>query len=334
MLDRAGKMEVFVEVVNAGSISAAARKLQLTPSAVSKLLSRIEEDLGVRLIDRSTKSLKLTPEGELYYHRSVRIISDIEETIQEVSEGRSLPRGRLRINCSVPIGVRHIQPLIPEYLQRYPEMNIDLSLTDTLVDLLEERVDVAIRIGPIQDSSLKARKLCDSRRVIAASPEYLRRCGIPLLPADLSQHNCLNFNMRPLLNEWPFVQDGAPVSVPIRGSISANNGESLRQFILSGAGIARLAWFQIGHDIVERRLVPLLEPFHPNDQQGVYAIFFGHKYTSARVRTFIDFLAEKFSAERPFLGADLRRRALVLDAACQHGTPDAHRTGKGETPTR
>jgi DNA-binding transcriptional LysR family regulator len=327
MLDRSGKMEVFVEVVNSGSISAAARKLQLTPSAVSKLLSRVEEDLGVRLIDRSTKSLKLTPEGELFYHRSVRIISDIEETIQEVSEGRSLPRGRLRINSSVPIGVRHIQPLIPEYMQRYPQMSIDVSLTDTLVDLLEEKVDVAIRIGPIQDSSMRARKLCESRRVIAASPDYLARHGVPLLPTDLIQHNCLNFNIRPLLNEWPFLRDGAPISVPIRGTISANNGESLRQLILSGTGVARLAWFQIGHDILEHRLVPLLEPFHPGDQQGIYAIFFGHKYTSARVRTFIDFLAEKLGTERPYLGADLRRRALAEHAGDPQGT-DVHQVAR------
>jgi DNA-binding transcriptional LysR family regulator len=297
-------MEVFVQVVNAGSFSAAARAMGLTPSAVSKVVSRIEERLRTRLVDRSTRHLKLTPEGEIYYSCCVRIVADIEEAEHAISASTSQLHGLLRVNSSVPIGTYWIEPLAEEFLARHPRLSLDLSLSDEVVDLLEERADIAIRIGPLQDSSLRVRKLCDSRRVITASPAYLRRHGVPRTPADLARHNCLAFNLKPSLNAWPFVVDGKAISMPVRGNFTGNNGLTLQNMALRGLGLARLAWFQVGDAVRAGRLVPVLEEFHPGDVQGVYALFLAHRFVSPRVRGFIDFLVERMGEARPWLGAD------------------------------
>jgi DNA-binding transcriptional LysR family regulator len=303
-MDRMSEMEAFVEVVTAGSFSAAARAMGLTPSAVSKLVSRIEERLRTRLVDRSTRHLKLTAEGETYYGHCVRIVADIAEAEHAITASTAQPHGLLRVNSSVPIGTYWIEPLAQEFLARHPRMSIDLSLSDEVVDLLEERADVAVRIGPLQDSSLKARKLCDSRRVIIAAPEYLRRHGTPRTPADLAGHNCLAFNLKPSLNAWPFVVEGKTVNIPVRGNFTGNNGISLQNMALRGLGLARLAWFQVGEAVREGRLVPVLEEFHPGDLQGVYALFLAHRFVSPRVRAFIDFLVERMGEGRPWLGAE------------------------------
>lgn len=303
-MDRAGHMEQFVCVVSAGSFSAAARAMKLTPSAVSKLMSRIENQLGVRLVDRSTRQLKLTPEGEIYYQRCVKIVSDIEEAEHAVTEHLLQPRGRLRVNSTVGLGVHRIEPLIPEFLARYPHIELDLSLSDEVVDLMEEHAEVAIRVGPLQDTSLKARKICESRRVVVASPGYLDRHGWPEHPQSLLAHNCLTYNLKPTLNEWPFRIDGNTVNLTVKGNFRGNSGETLRHIALGGLGIARLGWFQVGEDIRQRRLVPLLENFHGGEQQGVYAVFFGQRHTSARVRCFVDFLVEKLGRTRPWLASN------------------------------
>jgi DNA-binding transcriptional LysR family regulator len=292
-------MEAFIRVVSSGSFSAAARAMKLTPSAVSKLMSRIENQLGVRLIDRSTRQLKLTPEGELYYSRCVKIVSDIEDAEHAITEHLTQPRGRLRVNSTMGIGVHRIQPLIPEFLVRYPQIELDLSLSDTVVDLIEEQAEVAIRVGPLQDSSLTARKICESRRVIVASPGYLQKHGVPKTPADLSNH------------EWPFMIDGGVRPIPVRGNFRGNNGETLRHMALGGAGLARLGWFQVGEDVRDGRLVPVLENFHAGELQGVYAVFFGARHTSARVRCFVDFLVEKLGRSHPWLAAEYAATAAA-----------------------
>ena len=309
--DRTGRMEAFIRVVSSGSFSAAARAMKLTPSAVSKLMSRIENQLGVRLIDRSTRQLKLTPEGELYYSRCVKIVSDIEDAEHAITEHLTQPRGRLRVNSTMGIGVHRIQPLIPEFLVRYPQIELDLSLSDTVVDLIEEQAEVAIRVGPLQDSSLTARKICESRRVIVASPGYLQKHGVPKTPADLSSHNCLAYNLRSTLNEWPFMIDGGVRPIPVRGNFRGNNGETLRHMALGGAGLARLGWFQVGEDVRDGRLVPVLENFHAGELQGVYAVFFGARHTSARVRCFVDFLVEKLGRSHPWLAAEYAATAAA-----------------------
>lgn len=297
-------MEAFVRVVNAGSFSAAARAMKLTPSAVSKLVSRIESHLGVRLIDRSTRQFRLTPEGELYFDRCVRIVAEIEETERAVSEFTSEPRGRLSVNSTMGIGIHRIAPLIPDFLSRYPQIELDLSLSDHLVDLVEKQAEVAIRVGPLEDSTLVARKICNSRRVIVASPDYLARNGTPRHPEDLPSHSCLTYNMRATLNEWPFLVDGTIRQVAVSGNVRGDNGETLRHMALAGAGIARLGWFQVGQNVRDGRLVPLLEQYHARELQGVYAVFFGMRHTSVRVKCFVNFLVERLGREQPWLAAE------------------------------
>jgi DNA-binding transcriptional LysR family regulator len=317
-MDKAGQMEAFVRVVRAGNFSAAARAMKLSPSAISKLVSRIEEQLGVRLIDRSTRQIKLTPEGELYHAHAKKIVSDIETVEQLVTEHLKEPRGRLRVNATIGISIHRLQPLIPDFMLRHPRIEIDLSLSDEVVDLIEERAELAIRVGPLRDSSLNAKKICDSRRVVVASPRYLARHGWPERPEDLLQHNCLTYNFESGLNSWPFELDGVCHTLEVSGNFSANNGETLREMAVGGLGIARLGWFQAGEDIRQRRLVPLLEDFHAGEVQGLYAVHLGRRHASARVRCFIDFLVEKLGHEKPWLASEYSSRTSTHKGAAPH----------------
>lgn len=301
MDNRAGEMEVFAAAVELGSFSAAGRQLKLTPSAVSKLITRMEDRLGVHLLLRSTRALRLTPEGERYLARARRILSEIEETEREIASGaEAAPRGRVRVNALVGFGVRCVVPLIPEFLARYPEVELDLTLTDSIVDLMEGRVDVALRSGTLRDSSLKARKILESRRVVIASPEYLARCGTPESPADLARHNCLLFNFRQNPYEWPFrdPETGESVAQQVSGQFFGDNGPTLRRLCLEGLGPARLGEFHVAPDLAAGRLVRVLERYNPEDIELVHAIFADHQHLPARVRVFVDFLAERIRRER------------------------------------
>ncbi len=311
MINRAGEMEVFVRAVQLGSYSAAARSLHMTPSAVSKLVARIEDRLGVRLVVSSTRSLRLTPEGECYFARAQRIVGDIDETERAVSSGADEPRGPLRVNANIPFAVHCLVPLVPLFLARHPDVTLDLSLSDSTVDLIDERADVAIRSGPLRDSTLKARKLLASRRVVVGAPSYFARHGVPDCPGDLGRHNCLNFNFRRNLEEWPFVErrgggDGACAvhrSLPVHGNFQANNGETVRQLALAGLGIARLSAFHVGRDIAKGRLAAVLEAYNPGDTEPVHALYVGHEHLSNRIRAFIDFLAERIEPTPVPIGA-------------------------------
>ncbi|MDK1384699.1 LysR family transcriptional regulator [Sinorhizobium sp. 8-89] len=296
MDNRAGEMEVFVAAAELRSFSAAGRRLKLSPSAVSKLVSRIEDRLGTRLVMRSTRMLQLTPEGEIYLHRAQRILAAIAETEQVVAGGgQAQPRGPLRVNASVGFGERYILPLAAEFLARYPDVQLDLSLNDGIIDLIEERTDVAIRSGPMRDSSLMARKLLDSRQVIVAAPRYLEAHGVPRTPDDLAQHNCFTFNFRRSLDGWPFRDPGSSnVYVrPVTGNMQANSGAIVRNLCLSGLGLGRVGQFHVQPDIDAGRLVPVLEEYNPEDMERVHAVYAGHEHLAARIRAFIDFLVER-----------------------------------------
>lgn len=295
MDNRAGEMEVFVLAAELKSFSAAGRKLRLSPSAVSKLVTRIEDRLGARLLVRTTRRLELTPEGEVYLGRARGILSAIAETERIVAEGaRVVPRGPLRINASVGFGERYILPLVPSFLARYPEIELDLTLTDGVIDVIGERTDVAIRSGPLRDSSLKARKLLESRKVVIASPDYLARHGMPQRPADLAAHNCLRFNFRRSMDDWPFLSgDGQTAEAyGITGNMLVSSGAILRQLCLDGLGLGRIGRFHVEPDIAAGTLVPVLEEFNPGDIEVVHAVFAGHEHLAARIRAFIDFLVE------------------------------------------
>lgn len=296
MDNRAGEMEVFVLAAELKSFSAAGRKLKLSPSAVSKLVTRLENRLGTRLVVRSTRLLQLTPEGETYLARAQRILAEIADTEEVVSGGgRMLPRGPLSINASVGFGERYILPLAGEFQRLFPDVQLDVTLTDDVVDLIRERVDIAIRHGPLRDSSLMARKLGETRQVVMASPEYLERYGLPKTPEELAHHNCINFNFRRAVEGWPFhdPRTGRHNVLPVSGSLKASNGSIIRQFCLAGLGIGRVGRFHVEPDIEAGRLVPVLEDFNPEDIEQIHAVYAGHEHLAVRIRAYIDFLAAR-----------------------------------------
>ncbi len=292
-INRSGEIEVFVRVVEAGSFSAAARELRMTPSAVSKLIARLEARLGARLVSRSTRRLQMTPEGTAFYESGLRILADMAAAEREAAAGAA-PRGRLRVNTYVPFGVHRLIPLLPRFLERYREISVDLVLTDSVIDLMAERADVAIRAGPLGESRLVARKLGQSPVVVVAAPSYLEAHGTPRTLAELERHNRMGFGFVRHIDGWPFVDAaGAAVIIPITGNALVGDGEAMRLMTLAGAGISRLARWHVAADIATGRLVPLLEAFNPGDEEVTHAVYVGQgRHLPARVRAFLDFLGE------------------------------------------
>jgi DNA-binding transcriptional LysR family regulator len=296
MDNRAGEMEVFTLAAELKSFSAAGRKLKLSPSAVSKLVTRLEDRLGTRLVVRSTRLLQLTPEGEVYLARARRILAEIADTEEVVAGGGQMrPRGPLSVNASVAFGDRYILPLTGEFLSLFPDVQLDVTLTDDTVDLIRERVDVAIRHGPLRDSSLMARKLGETRQVVIAAPDYLARHGIPQAPAELIHHNCINFNFRRAVEGWSFRDPatGRRDLLPVSGNLKASSGSIIREYCLAGLGIGRVGRFHVEPDIEAGLLLPVLEEFNPGDMELIHAVYAGHEHLAARIRAFIDFIAER-----------------------------------------
>jgi DNA-binding transcriptional LysR family regulator len=292
-VNRAGEMEVFVRVVELGGFSAAARELHMTPSAVSKLVGRLESRLGARLFNRSTRGLQLTAEGCAFYERGIRVLADLEDA-ERGAASNAMPRGRVRVNANVPFGLHFLLPLVPEFLLRHPEVTLDIALTDGVIDLLEERTDVAIRTGPLKSSRLVARKLGETRMVIVGAPAYFQRHAMPQTPADLEQHNRLGFSFTRAVEGWPLLEQGVQISVMPRGNAQVSDGEALHRLVLAGLGLARLAAFQVNPDIAAGRLLPVLEDCNPGDTQAIHALYLGQGgYLPARVRALLDFLAER-----------------------------------------
>jgi DNA-binding transcriptional LysR family regulator len=290
--NRSGEMEVFARVVELGGLSAAARAFRMTPSAVSKLMVRLEARLGTRLLNRSTRKLQLTPEGQAFYERCVEILADIDQAEREVAIG-TVPRGPVRVNASVPFGLHHLLPLVPGFLAEHPEVTLDIVLTDQVIDLLEERADVAIRVGPLRASRLVARKLGQSRMAVVAAPSYLERHGTPRTLDQLSAHNRIGFNFARSFDGWRFLEGAAATTLPPTGNVQVGDGESARRLALAGVGIARLALFHVGPDIEAGRLQPILEDLNPGDAEDIHAVFLGQGgRLPARVRAFIDYLVK------------------------------------------
>ncbi|SDA24471.1 DNA-binding transcriptional regulator, LysR family [Sphingomonas sp. NFR15] len=288
--DRAREMATFVAVVEQGSFSAAGRVLRLSPSAVSRAMDRIEARLGVRLVLRSTRALSLTAEGQAYLQAARRILADLDDAEQQIADQGS-PRGRLRVSAALSHGRLCVVPLLGRFAALYPHILIDIALTDALVDVAAGQADVAVRFGPLADSTLTARKIGETRRVVVASPDYLARHGVPREPEDLHGHNCLNFNFRRAEPVWPFRRAGRDFALSVRGSIEANNGETLGQLAAAGIGVARVGAFSVAPEIADNRLVAILEEYNPGDVELIHAVFVGGPNTPARVRVFVDFLA-------------------------------------------
>lgn len=290
--DRAREMEVFSSVAQSGSFSAAGRALGLTPSAVSRTIDRIEARLGVRLMLRTTRVLTLTAEGQTYLGAARRILADLDDAEQLIAD-QGAPRGRVRVSAALAHGRMSVVPLLGAFVRLYPHILVDISLTDAVVDVAAGQADVAIRFGKLPDSPLTARRLGETGRTVVASPDYLARRGTPRVPEDLHDHDCLNFNFRRAEPVWPFRRDGRDYALTVSGPVEANNGETLTQLALAGVGVTRVGNFSVADAIDDGRLVPLLEEFNPGDREPIHAVFVGGANMPARVRVFVDFLAER-----------------------------------------
>lgn len=291
-VNRSGEMEVFVSVVELGGFSAAARRFSMTPSAVSKLVSRLEARLGARLLNRSTRQLQLTAEGCRYYEQSIGVLASLSEA-ENAAARADTPQGRIKVTVNVPFATHILLPLVPEFIALFPDVTLDLSISDRVVDMLEERADVAIRAGPLKSSGLIARKLGRVKMHIVGAPSYFERCGMPRHPRELTDHTLLGPNYVRAVGGWPFTVDGEPETVVPGGPVQASDGEALRSLALQATGLARLACFQIRDDVRCGRLHPVLEVFSAQDHEDVHAVFLGHGgFLPARVRVFLDFLVE------------------------------------------
>jgi DNA-binding transcriptional LysR family regulator len=291
-LDRITGMAVFAKVVESASFAAAARHFDMSPAMVSKHVSTLEGRLGVRLLNRTTRRVSATEVGQDYYERCLRILSDLEDADRAAGNLQTAPRGLLRVTTSVSFGARQLAPLVAEYLAAYPDVSIELSLHDHYVDLLKERVDLAIRLGTLSDSSLIARKLCAVEMVLCASPGYLKANGTPQKPRDLVKHNCLPHATS---RTWTFSdRTGKEEVVRVSGRLSANGGDALLALAVKDSGIALAPDYLVGDDLTAGRLVRLLPDYTTRDTP-VYAVYPHSQYLSAKTRTFIDFLASRFA---------------------------------------
>lgn len=289
--NRSGEMEVFVRVVEQGGFSPAARVSGMTPSAVSKLIARLEARLGTRLLNRSTRQFQLTPEGRAFYERATCILADMDEAERAAGIGERAA-GRVRLNTSASYFTHILAPALPAFLALHPAVTLDIVQTDAVVDLLAERTDVAVRAGPMKSSSLVARTLGETAVTIVASPAYLKRHGEPRSIADLERHNRLGLGYARALEGWRLREDGEDRLVPATGRVQVSDGEGLRQLALSGVGLARLAEFTVRADIAVGRLVPVLGPLGTGEKEHFHAVHVGQGGPlPSRIRSVLDFLA-------------------------------------------
>ena len=304
-MDKLEAMNAFVNVVALGSYAEAGRALGLTRSAVSKAVMELEQLLGARLLDRTTRRVSATEAGLAYYESCVDIIARVEETEMRVSRLHDEPKGVLKVNAPVSFGVLHLGPLVAEFMAAYPDLKIELTLNDRFIDPIEEGVDVTIRIGVLAASSLIARRLAPARRVLVAAPEYLERYGEPKQPEDLEKHRCLNYGHTTSLQRWHLTSDGEVRSLAINSVLCSNNGDVLRAAALAGQGITKLPTFLVGPDIKAGRLQVVLSA-HPPTELGLFALYAPNRYLAAKTRLLIDFLASSFG-DRPSWDGFLRR---------------------------
>lgn len=289
-MDLFASIRMYVAVVDGGSFAAAADKLGISRAMASKQIQKLEEHLGTRLLNRTTRRLSLTETGRAFHERSLQILSDVEEAEQIAGQMTSRPQGVLRVTIPLSYGQHRLATIIGDYTQAYPQVQLDISLSDRKVDLIEDGLDLAIRIGALPQSDLIARKIGGVRSIVCAAPAYLARRGTPRTPADLSGHACLGYTLTGSGADWRMEGPEGSLSVPITGPIRADNGDIIRLAALSGAGILFQPHFIVDDDLAAGRLVRLL-PQWQSVELGVYAVYPSRKHLSAKVRTFVDFLA-------------------------------------------
>ncbi|MEQ4923949.1 DNA-binding transcriptional regulator YafC [Proteus hauseri] len=285
------EVQVFITVVECGSFTKAAEQLTLANSAVSRTVKKLESKLGVNLLNRTTRQLSLTEEGERYFHRMQIILQDMESAENELIDTQNSPKGLLRIDAATPVVLHLLVPFIQQFQQAYPEITLSLISSETFINLIEHKVDIAIRVGNLTDSSLRARPLFSSYRKIIASPKYLERYGTPKSAEDLKAHTCLTFTEPVSLNTWPIaLQDGQLLE--IKPGISSNSGETIRQLCLEGNGIACLSDFMLIDDIKKGHCIELLTDKVQPISWPFNAVYYSEKMVSQRIRVFIDALSE------------------------------------------
>lgn len=286
----------FVRVVEAHSFVAAAQTLGMSPSAISKAVSRLEERLGSRLLNRTTRSLSLTDVGTSYYERCRDALGQLEHAENEVSESRGIPRGRLRIDVPVSLGRRLIVPALPRFTAQYPELSVQMSMNDRVVDLVQEGIDAGLRVGNLSDSSLVARRVGSLRGRTCASPEFIERMGMPQTPADLKPENCIA--MFKLDNnqtrEWMYRKEGVEHTVIPAASLSFSDAESAVVAAVSGAGFVRTLDFTVEAQIAAGLLLPVLEDWNEDSWWPISVVYPQHRQPTAKIRAFIDFVTGLF----------------------------------------
>ena len=293
MIDNLTDLRIFTRIVATGSLSQAGRELNLSLAVVSKRLAALEDRLGVRLINRTTRRLNPTQEGAEFFERCQRILLDLEEAEAAVTTGRESPRGLLRVTGGFAFGRRRLAPAIVAFADRYPEIQVDLDLTDRMVDLVDSGIDIAIRAGALQDSSLIARKLVGNYRVVVASPGYLAQHGTPLVPDDLTRHRCVNFSA--LGDIWTFIGPNGPFQIKLDARLRTNDGEVGHEWALAGAGLVMKSIWDVDDDIKAGRLVRVLTDW-PSPAAAIHALYPTSRHLSAKVRCFVDYLAEHLRA--------------------------------------
>lgn len=290
-MDRLAVMATFVKIVETGSLSAAARAIPASLTSVSRQVATLEERLGTQLLRRTTRSLALTEDGRLFYDHAKRIIGEWEDMEFALSSGRSEPTGRLHISAPVLMGKMILAPMLPAFLARHPSVSIDLLLIDRAVNLVEDNIHVAIRIGRLPDSQLIARKLADVNMILCAAPDYLARRGTPQTPEELIRHDCLIFSEMPGAVEWSFQFPGIRNAVNVSGRFSANNLDALVAAAISGVGIARVPSWQVSGDIAAGRLQRILADYE-RPPAPVHMVFQHTKLSSPKIRAFLDYVTD------------------------------------------
>ncbi|GAU80868.1 LysR family transcriptional regulator [Bosea sp. BIWAKO-01] len=299
-MDRFGDLDVFAHVVTAKSMSAAGRELKLSPAVISKRIRRLEERLGVRLLQRTTRQLSLTEAGQGFYERVVSILSSIEDAEAWVASGTGQARGTLRVSAPTSFGRLHIAPHLKPFLDANPMVTVDLILSDSFVDIIAEGFDLAVRIADLQDSSLVAKRLAPNHRVLCAAPDYVAAHGIPASIEELSHHTLIAHNA----DQWRLDGPSGPVTVRVNGPLRTNSSEVVREALLAGVGIALRSTWDVGPELKTGQLVRVLPDYSVGKRVAVYAVYPSRRHMEQKVRVFVDYLAELYGAT-PYWDAGL-----------------------------
>ncbi|MBP1150243.1 MULTISPECIES: LysR family transcriptional regulator [Methylocaldum] len=293
-MDKLTSMLVFTKVAKAGSFASAAKELGLSRAMATKHVMQLENGLGIRLLNRTTRNLSLTEVGMVYLERCLQILDEMEEMEIAVTRLQTEPRGTLKVNATPFFGAYHLAPAIAAYMEAFPEVNVELVLQAGYIDLIEEGFDLAIHLDEMRDSSLIARKLGSSQRIVCGSPQYFNKHGIPKTPDDLRKHNCLTNSSLPPRDQWQFsIPGGETTVVKVTGNMEANVADALRMAAINGLGLVLLPTYMVGQDIRKGRLNPVLTDYVPAPLE-IHAVYPHRKHLSAKVRTFVDFLSERF----------------------------------------